>query len=586
MLTAAARIASLFMLVLVLVLSGATWAQARSTPRQAMLIDIGRDDKDTMIEVLVSRDFSTVFLVPHDITQAYTTLSEDDFIISEIDGLLGIRPTGLEDRGDITLITKDWRIGITLVVVDDPDKAIRHVAFRSVDRRLELGRDIFYQPGFAPAKVEREGRGPIQLTVGESRQIHKDLYYQVTLATTEPHPARVNIGRVDVFIGDQRVENARLQLLDPAVEGGTAIAAVLRPGEPKSGVLWLPGAAGQPKAPLSIEIHGVNGRDSSKVTVREWHIVDPNAPLSETAHRALMLELAGDMTAAESLPQERWTNGRDAISFSTSFLAYGSEIGLITFDATNEGSARFPIGRIEIQDISGEDLTQEVTIVGRSPGDIETAIAPNETITIAAVFRGAPRVQRGGIQLKLFPIGGGTAASATSVKIYRKPNKGRNSVLGQAAWGGMSLSNGDDSQLVSAWSAGAQFIRGVAGQFSLDVGANVLTSGEAEIEGVAYSEKLYRVSIGARYFFIETGWQPFIRLGGGAALVSEREADDSSLDIRGFGQLGGGMMRYVGDALVLGVEAIAELPLQGDGGSNFMLNAVLGFAWGGNEWER
>ena len=224
-----------------------------------------------------------------------------------------------------------------------------------------------------------------------------------------------------------------------------------------------------------------------------------------------------------------------------------------------------------------------MTIVGRSPGDVETAIAPNETITIAAVFRDAPRVQRGGIQLKLFPIGGGTAASASSVKIYRKPNKGRNSVLGQAAWGGMSLRRGDDSQLVSAWSVGAQFIRGVAGQFSLDVGVNMLTGGEAELEGVAYSETLYRVSMGLRYFFTESGWQPFVRLGAGAALVSAREGEDSSLDLGLFGQLGGGVMRYAGDTLVFGVEAIVQGP--GASRANFTLNAVLGFAWGGNEWE-
>ncbi|GAB4529318.1 MAG: hypothetical protein Tsb0020_46230 [Haliangiales bacterium] len=549
-----------------------------------MLVDIGRDDKNKMIVVAVSREFPTLFFVPHGIAQAYSTSAEDDFVVEEIDGLLGIRLTGLKDRGSLTIITDLWQIGVILVVVDDPDKAIKQVAFRDVDRRLELGREIFYQPGFAPEAAEREDRGPIRLTVGEGRQVHEDLYYQVTLATTGPHPARVNIGHIDAFIGDRRIENARLELVDPAVAGGTGVTAVLRPDQPKPGVLFLPGAGGQPEAPLTIQIHGVNGRDSSKVTVREWHLIDPNTPLSEVDHRALMLELAGDLTAAGSLPQERWTNGRDAISFSTSFLAYGSEIGLITFEVTNEGRARFPVGRIEIQDISGEDLTQEVTIVGRSPGDVETAIAPNETITIAAVFRDAPRVQRGGIQLKLFPIGGGTAASASSVKIYRKPNKGRNSVLGQAAWGGMSLRRGDDSQLVSAWSVGGQFIRGVAGQFSLDVGVNVLTGGEAELEGVVYSETLYRVSMGLRYFFTESGWQPYFRLGGGAALVSAREGDDSSLDLGSFGQLGGGVMRYAGDTLVFGVEAIAERVLDG-GGSSIMLNAVLGFAWGGNEWE-
>ncbi len=585
MLTAAARIASLLMLVLAFVLSGATSAQARSTPRQTMLIDIGRYDKNTIIEVLVSRDFPTVFFVPHDITQAYSVSGEDDFVVEEIDGLLGIRPTGLKDRGSVTLITDQWQIGIVLVVVDDPDEAIRQVAFRDVDRRLELGRELFYQPGFAPAAVERGGHGPIQLTVGESRQIHQDLYLQVTLATAGQHPARVDIGHVDVFIGDRRIKDARLELVDPTIEGGAVATAVLRPGEPKPGVLWLPDAGGQSEAPLTIELHGINGRDSSKVTVRKWHVVDRNAPLSEAAHRALMLELAGDMTAAEDLPQERWTNGRDAISISTSFLSYGSKIGLITFEATNEGDFQFPLGRVEIQDTSGEDITQEVSIVGRSPGDIEAVISPGGTITIAAVFRDALRIQRSGIRLKLFPIGGGTPASVSSVKIYRKPNKGRNSVLGQAAWGGMSLSNGDDSQLVSAWSVGAQFVRGVAGQFSLDVGVNVLTGGEAELEGVAYSESLYRVHIGARYFFTESGWQPYFRLGVGAALVSEREADDSSLDIHGFGQAGGGLMRYVGDAFVLGAEAIAEIPLQGDGGSIFSLNALVGFAWGGNEWE-
>ncbi|WP_428268583.1 hypothetical protein [Haliangium sp.] len=140
------------------------------------------------------------------------------------------------------------------------------------------------------------------------------------------------------------------------------------------------------------------------------------------------------------------------------------------------------------------------------------------------------------------------------------------------------------SALVGAWSLGGQLVYGVSGNFSLDIGLSGLVSGESDIAGVARSERLYRLHGGVRYLIRDNGWIPYARVGGGAAIVSQKDGDDSSFDFSAFGQLCAGVTRWLADSFVLGAEVSAEFPFAGGGRANGIMNIYLGLTWGGNEF--
>lgn len=303
---------------------------------------------------------------------------------------------------------------------------------------------------------------------------------------------------------------------------------------------------------------------------------------AEHAHRAdeHVLRFASSLSRANQRAKQTWRNGDDAMSLEVTVLAFGATQGLVRFAATNLGVRPFPLEQVELVDADDLNYSLKSWREGRSSHGVAGEVQPGQTIAIAALFRD-PESLEDSMRIKLVPSAGASAVYAMVGKVYSDvPNQGRHTVLLWGGGGGLQLSSGDDSALVGAWGGGAHYLYGVGARWSVGIGFSRLASGEAELAGVTQSESFYRVHGGLRHLFREEGWIPFGRIGVGGALVSVAEGDDSSFQARGFFQAGAGITHYLGDALVIGAEALAEFPL-GAGEVTFLANAHIGFAWGG-----
>ncbi|WP_428269678.1 hypothetical protein [Haliangium sp.] len=552
---------------------------------KTLVVDVSSTDKAKTIEIPVHKDQPVTFYFPHPVRDAYSN-QRAGFEVRPVNQAVGIVPHGRATQGTVTIVTEKWHIGAALEVVDDARDAVVQVEFRDVDVSLAVGQDMFYQPALEPRTVDTGGEGKMHLEVGTSRVVGGALYCQVAIHNTGTGPVRIDANRLDAYLGTERIDRARLHLVDPSVQyQGEVATAVVRPGEPKHGILWLPDVGEGELTPLTLDLRDMSGTSESKITVRAWNTVDPNAPVSLAAHQRLLLDFANDAVPADRLPRARWDREPEALHIRSTFLAYGSQRGALAFTVTNTGDRPFQLERVAVQDKNGHDLTAAVQVAGRAPGKVAGAIDPGATLTVATLFDDAQRLRNSGIHLALLPAGGAMPVvlplSTDEGRVLSfDPNKGRKSVVFSGGGGLLQLDRGDDgSALVGAYGFGGQFLYGASPNFSVDIGLSALLSGETEIVGATRSDRLYRLHGGARYLFGDKGWIPFGRVGGGGALVSEKDGTETSFSGRFFGQLGAGVTRWFNDAFVLGAEAIVEGPL--GGGFVFVANLNLGFSWGG-----
>ncbi|WP_428267750.1 hypothetical protein [Haliangium sp.] len=556
---------------------------------KTLVIDVSSTDSAKAIEIPVHKDQPVTFYFPHQVRDAYSN-QRVGFEVRPVNQAVGIVSHGRATQGTVTIVTEKWHIGAELEVVDDARDAVVQVLFRDVDVSLAVGQDLFYQPVLEPRTVDTGGAGAMHLEVGTSRVVGGALYCQVAIRNTGPGPLRIDVNRLDAYLGTDRIDRARLHLVDPTVQYQGAVAtAVIRPGEPKHGILWLPDVGEGALTPLTLALSDLGGTSESKVTVRTWNTVDPNAPVSQAEHQRLLLDFAGDAVAADMLPRELWTRDRESLNVHATFLAYGSQRGALAFTVTNTGDRPFQLERVAVRDKNGRDLTAAVQVVGRPHGQVAVAIEPDATLTVATLFDEAQRLRQSGIRLALIPAGGAmpVVLNMSSNEWQRKGfdvNKGRKSVVFSGGGGVLQLDRGDDgSAPVGAYGFGGQFLYGVSPNVSVDIGLSGLLSGETELAGLTRSERLYRLHGGVRFLFDDKGWIPFARAGAGVALVSEQEGDGSSYGVGVFGQLGAGVTRWFSETFILGAELVAEAPA-GAGSVTVVANLHLGFSWGGYEF--
>ncbi|WP_428269781.1 hypothetical protein [Haliangium sp.] len=553
---------------------------------KTLVVDVSSTDRAKTIEIPVHKDQPVTFYFPHLVRDAYSN-QRAGFDVRPVNQAVGIVPHGHATQGTVTIVTEKWHIGAALEVVDDARDAVVQVEFRDVDVSLAVGQDLFYQPMLEPHTIDTEDGGAMHLEVGTSRVVGGALYCQVAIHNAGTGPVRIDANRLDAYLGSVRIDRARLHLVEPSVQYQGAVAtAMIRPGVPKHGILWLPGVGEGALTPLTLVLRDLSGTSESTVTVRTWNTVDPNAPVSLAEHQRLLLEFAGDAVAADMLPRELWTRDRESLNVRSTFLAYGSQRGALAFTVTNDGDRPFQLERVAVRDKNGRDLTTAVQVVGRPRGQVAVAIEPGATLTVATLFDEAQRLRQSGIRLALLPAGGAmpVVLNMSSNEWQRKgfdPNKGRKSVVFSGGGGLLQLDRGEDgSALVGAYGFGGQFLYGASPNFSVDIGLSALLSGEIELAGATRSDRLYRLHGGARLLIGDKGWIPFGRAGAGVALTSERDGDDSSLNGRFYIAGGAGVLRWFADSFVLGAEMSGEGALTG-GGFVFAANLNLGFAWGG-----
>ncbi|GAB4568549.1 MAG: hypothetical protein Tsb0020_22090 [Haliangiales bacterium] len=418
--------------------------------------------------------------------------------------------------------------------------------------------------------------------LGATRSLRRNLYSQIEIRATGPGPLRLALNHVGAFAGGEAIPRARLLLLDPMIEylDNEAIV-VLSPGETKSGVLWLPDVGDPYPTPLELELRDADGHQQ-RTLVHEWGISNPSAPISEAVADRLFLDHIRGADAIEGPIEDLWDDSYNALKIRVTLIAYRSDDGLISFEIANDGAFMFPLAEIAVQDRHGGDHTKLVRADGRD--QLAGSIAPGETLRVSALFKNPLALKRNGLVLTLKPTSGAPATIDVLEARGRKANKGRKTVLITAGGGLFQFDRGDDgSAFTSAYGFGGQYIYGAGGQWSLDIGLHMLTTGEADIAGVARSERHYRLQGGLRYLVTTSGWIPYARLGLGVGLVSEQNGDDTTFDTRSYFQAGAGVIRWLSDAFVLGADIIAETGIAG-ADREFTGNAYFGFAWGGNQF--
>lgn len=589
-------------LLFVLVLS-MLWLPAIATASKTMVVDMGVADTIKVLEIPVSADKPTMLYFPHLVDAAYVNLSEH-FEIERIDHIVSILPQSRASSATATIITNKWHIGVAFTVVDSTVDSIEQVVFRDVDRRIEAGRALFYQPVLRPLRQPHDKTPTAspsaiaRIDVLANRRVYDDLYYQVEITHAGPAPLEIDADHVDAFLDNQRVDGARVHVLD--VDGATVrysgdrATVLIEPGTARRGWLWLPDAADRAAAALSARLYDVTGQHELKVVVPEWEIVDErrNDIRGVDAGGAdPMLTLAGAIERFEGPNRAQWNHGHESLS-GTGLVAYGRDIGLLKFELENRGPTAINYTRISVHDDQGNEYTQHVRLIESSATDVHGpatddlsptrrggSIGPGRQLVGVASFRAPLRLAETGVVLALYRDDGMAPAV---IEFRPKVNKGRNTVLGSAGFGGMQLARGDDIALVGAWAVGVQYSYGVTKLANAEVGFSRVMSGNADIAGVEISETFYQVQIGGRLLFKEEGWVPFFRGGVGLALIAVTEDDETSLGGRPFGQVGAGVIRWLDEAFVISAEGTLH-GYQG-GGWQSMVNVAAGVAWGGNRY--
>ncbi len=549
---------------------------------KTMVIDMAESEAIKTLTVWVYPNRPTLLYFPHNVEEVYANHSQSGIEINHVNATVGVILRPQSHGGTVTFVTEKWRIGVEFKVADTPKDAVVQVAFRDVDLALSIGRDLYYRPVMEPTDYETRGDGLMHIELGATRSLRRDLYSQIEIRATGPAPLRLALNHVGAFANGEAIPRARLLLLDPMIEylNNEAIV-VLSPGETKSGVLWLPEVGDPYPTPLELELRDADGHQQ-RTLVHEWGISKPSAPISEAVADRLFLDHIRDANEVEGPIEDLWDDSYNALKVRVALLAYRSDDGMISFEIANDGAFMFPLDEIEVQDRHGGNHTKLVRADGRD--QLAGSIAPGETLRISALFNNPLMLKRNGLVLKLKPTSGAPATIDVLEARGRKANKGRKTVLITAGGGMFSLDRGDDgSTLTSAYGLGGQYVYGAGGQWSADIGLHLLTSGEADIAAVARSERHYRLHGGLRYLFGISGWIPYARAGIGAALVSQRDGDDTTFDGRFYFQGGAGVIRWLSDAFVLGADIIAEASA-GDSFFVFTGNAYFGFAWGGNQF--
>ncbi|GAB4568355.1 MAG: hypothetical protein Tsb0020_21710 [Haliangiales bacterium] len=549
-----------------------------------LVVDMSSAEPTKTLVVTLYRGQPIVFYFPHPVESAYVNRDNGHFEIRGKGNLVGIMPTAIAELGSATFITDKWNIGVTLIIVDDREDAINQVEFRDIDHRLAIGRDLFYRPPLTP--VLPAAPGPAQRAharVTASRSVGPDLYCEVVIDSQRRVPLHLNLSGIEARLGREPVPGAQLHLInatEPAErdEQNRAFATVL-PGERSHGWLMLPGAAERADLPLSVRLPDLSGEQDLEITVSEWRVAEPTTDKLEAEIESLH-QFAGTLEAFAGPLRASWQHGQKSLD-GVALIAYGDGDGLLKFEVENDGAETLRYARIQVQDPDENDYTERVRIVGRAPEQGIGAIEPGAKLTGSIRFRAPKRLEQTGVVLKLFPADGAAPAKLI-FDIDRRglpgPNLGRSALLAAGGAGVMQLNRDDGSALTSAYGFGAQYIYGVSGNFSLDIGLSLLASGETDIADVARSERLYRLHGGVRFLTRDSGWTPYARVGAGMALVSEKNGDDSSFAFGVFGQVGMGLIRYLAESLVIGAEATGEI--SADRGSTGMANLFLGIAWG------
>ena len=590
-------------------ISAAGVAQARA--QNTLVIDIASTDPGEMLEISLAHGTTTTLFFPHGVDDAYLTSNAEHFEVDRTDKLVGIRPRPGAKRGNLILMTEKWQIGAAVVVVNNPADAVLQVEFRDIDAKVAVGKELLFRPMMTPVvQVAGGGHEHAAVRVGPGRALGDSFYAQLAIHNYGRAQLRIDLERVAVFTGAARVKDPRFMSMESAIEHADGRSVlIIEPGQVAQAMLILPEVDEERAIPLRVSVYDIDAQREIRTTVREWTPErKQGGAVSEQEARDLIMRYIGDAVPADYLPETRWDRGDQSLSIRTSFLAYGSDNGMLAVAVQNDGQFPFAFERIEVQDKHGTDCTAEVRkilppgteavqVIAPSRNQVAGVVAPGATVRFAIAFEDAERLRNSGLQLSLIPPGGGAPVVANLAKRminWQEPNKGRKSVLISGGGGVMQLERENDgSALTSAYGFGGQFVYGASGNLSFDIGVSRLVSGEADIAGIARSEQLYRLQGGLRYLFVtppakladvkDGEWIPYARVGGGAALVSVQDGDDSSLDFRPFGQLSIGISRLVVDTLVIGADASVEVPA-GGGGSSGMVNLYLGLAWGGSEF--
>uniref|UniRef100_UPI003D096A10 hypothetical protein n=1 Tax=Haliangium sp. TaxID=2663208 RepID=UPI003D096A10 len=248
--------------------------------------------------------------------------------------------------GAAAIVTEKWNIGAAFVVVEDPADAVLQVEFRDVDTGLAIGKELMFRPTLTPVgqQTGASTQAPwVQLSRG--RGLGDNFYAQMLIHNDGRAPLRIDVNHVDAFAGAERIEGARMAMVDPVVEHANArTIAVITPGQVGHAMLWLPNVSEDRATPLTVRLHDISGQHELKVAVREWEVEldrDDDQPLSAEEYQDLILSFAGDVNASARPFADHWTDGRDAVTIRSSFLAYGSETGVIAFKVTNDGQFDF-----------------------------------------------------------------------------------------------------------------------------------------------------------------------------------------------------------------------------------------------------